>query len=90
MMIPNICCLFYIFERFLRLLPGFHLSGTVKEEGNALYSEADRFYPVSISFDRCVTQPCSAPCTSGKLATVSRALKARFSFALLHAIRITL
>ena len=85
MMIPNICCLFYIFVRFLRLLLGFHLSGTVKEEGNPLYSEADRFYPVSISFDRCVIEPCSAPrtCSNG-----IEFLKSNFY--LLHATRMTL
>ncbi|XP_064605043.1 zinc finger SWIM domain-containing protein 5-like [Liolophura sinensis] len=32
---------------------GFHLSGTVTEPANPLYSEPERDYKVSISFDRC-------------------------------------
>ncbi|XP_014778427.1 zinc finger SWIM domain-containing protein 5 [Octopus bimaculoides] len=32
---------------------GFHLSGTVTEPANPLYSEPEKTYKVSISFDRC-------------------------------------
>lgn len=35
------------------LFSGFHLSGTVAEPGNPLYSaDVDKTYQVSISFDR--------------------------------------
>ena len=34
------------------VLVGFHLSGTIKEAANPLYSEPEKVYQVSISFDR--------------------------------------
>ncbi|XP_077981379.1 zinc finger SWIM domain-containing protein 5-like [Glandiceps talaboti] len=60
------------FQRGIRLLEngavdnvlqvGFHLSGTVTEPGNQLYSEPDRVYRVSISFDRCKITSVTCGC----------------------------
>ncbi len=43
--------------------PGFHLSGTVTEQGNQLYNEPEQAHQVSISFDRC--KITSVKCTCG-------------------------
>lgn len=46
--VNKMCCYF----SNVRFLPGFHLSGTVTEPANPLYSEPEKTYKVSISFDR--------------------------------------
>lgn len=47
------CICFNFFFSFIFCVAGFHLSGTVKEPSNPLYStDPDVPYQVSISFDR--------------------------------------